>query len=411
MSRGILLDAPAARMDWLDRPASGSQRVAAVDLLRGLVMVLMALDHVRDFLNDDRFRFDPTDLAKTTPVLFLTRWVTHFCAPVFVFLAGTGAFLAGCHGKTRSQLAWFLLTRGLWLVVLEFTLVQWGWAFVIDYHQMVGQVIWAIGWSMVALAGLVWLPTGLIAALGVALVAGHNLLDPYFPPGPFSSAKPWTLLFQIGAVEPEKGRIFVVAYPVLPWLGIMLAGYGFGSLWLVNWPRRRRLLLGLGTALTLAFFALRASNRYGDPQPWSQQSTDLFTLFSFINCTKYPPSLLYVLMTLGPSILLLALWDRTPGPLGRVLITFGRVPLFYYLLHAPLIHLAAIALALVRYGDAGFLFQNFLFVGPNQVPPGYGYGLPVVYAVWLAVVVLLYPLCYWFAGVKRRHRSAWLSYL
>jgi uncharacterized membrane protein len=387
--------------------------VEAVDLLRGVVMVLMALDHTRDFVSDARF--NPLDLSRTTTALFLTRWVTHFCAPVFVFLAGTGAFLSATRGKTRPQVAWFLLTRGLWLVLLEFTLVHVGWFFNLNYGLLVGQVIWAIGCSMLALAGLVFLPAWAVGALGITLIACLNLFDGVRPDslGPYRGL--WVVLvsgsFSSGPLELGPGVYFFVAYPVLPWLGVLAAGYGFGRLWLLDRGPRRRLLLGLGVGLTLLFVALRAVNRYGDPAPWSAQPSGLFTLFSFLNCSKYPPSLLFLLMTLGPALLALALLDRPAGPLGRVLVTFGRVPLFYYLLHLPVIHLVALGLALARYGEVGFMFENVAFAGPGQLPGGYGYGLPVVYLVWLLVVAALYPVCRWFAGVKSRHRTAWLSYL
>jgi uncharacterized membrane protein len=383
-------------------------RLDAIDLLRGLVMVLMALDHTRDFLTD--VRFDPLDLSRTNAALFFTRWVTHFCAPVFVFLAGTGAFLYGRRGKTRPELAWFLFSRGLWLVLLEFTLVHGGWSFDADRHLLIAQVLWAIGCSMVALAALVFLPTGVIAALGVALIAGHNLLDGVNPQrlGPFAPV--WQILLNVGFVELSPGVRLLVAYPVLPWLGIMMAGYGFGAVWLLDAQQRRRWLLGLGTGLTLLFIVLRTANGYGDPRPWSPQPSALFTLLSFLDCLKYPPSLLYVLMTLGPAILLLAAVDGTQSRLGRVLITFGRVPLFFYLLHVPLIHVLAIGLACARYGKADFLFEHVFTAGP-KLPEDYGYGLPAVYLAWLGVVLLLYPPCRWFAGLKTRSRAAWLSYL
>jgi uncharacterized membrane protein len=388
-------------------------RLDAIDLVRGLVMVVMALDHVRDFLTDARF--DPLDLSRATPALFLTRWVTHFCAPVFVFLAGTGAFLYGARGKTRAQLAWFLLTRGLWLIVLEFSLVHLGLFFNFEYRLLFGLVIWAIGWSMVALAGLIFLPTGAVAALGVALVAGHNLFDTVAAPRGGRARWLWVALwggsFTTGPLPLWPGTMLFVAYPVLPWLGILAVGYGCGPLWLLERGRRRRWLLALGTGLTLLFIALRAANVYGDPRPWTGQANPLFTLFSFINCLKYPPSLLFVLMTLGPALLLLALCDRAPGPLGRVLVTFGRVPLFYYLLHIPLIHLVAMGLAYAQYGEVGFMFQFVALIPPEQLPAGYGYGLPVVYAAWLGVVLALYPPCAWFARVKSRRRDWWLSYL
>jgi uncharacterized membrane protein len=391
------------------RSSSIRPRLDALDHLRGVVMVLMALDHVRDFFSDARF--NPVDLTQTNAAVFLTRWVTHFCAPVFVFLAGTGAFLAGRRGKTRPQLAWFLLTRGAWLVVLEFTLVHLGWCFAFDYNLLLGQVIWALGWSMVALAGLIFLPTWAITALGFAVIVGHNALDGVDPEALLLPTWLVTVLLRPGVIALEPGRSLIVAYPILPWLGIMLAGYGFGALWLLPRGRRRGYLVGLGTALVVLFALLRTANIYGDPQPWSYQSTGSFTVLSFLNCTKYPPSLQYVLMTLGPAMLGLAWWDRQSGPLGGVLVIFGRVPLFYYLLHVPVIHLVAMAFAYARYGEIDFLFQHFGFAGPGQIPADYGYGLPMVYAVWIGVIILLYPPCRWFAEVKRRHSWAWLSYL
>jgi uncharacterized membrane protein len=394
-------------------PVAIRPRVEAVDLLRGVVMVIMALDHARDFLSDARF--DPLDLSRTTGALFLTRWVSHFCAPVFVFLAGTGAFLSAARGKGRPQLAWFLLTRGLWLVALEFTLVHLGWFFNLEYRLLLGQVIWAIGCSMVALAGLVFLPTWAVAAFGVALIASHNLFDGVRADSLGRFRWLWVAScsgsFTVGPLEPWPGVYFFVAYLLLPWLGVMAAGYGFGGLWLLDRGPRRRWLLGLGAGLALLFVAFRAVNRYGDPSPWSAQPSGLFTVFSFINTSKYPPSLLFLLMTLGPAILALALLDRPSGPLGQVFVTFGRVPLFYYLLHLPVIHLVALGLASARYGEVGFMFQNVAFAGPGQLPAGYGYGLTVVYLVWFCVVVALYPACRWFSGLKSRQRTAWLSYL
>jgi uncharacterized membrane protein len=389
-------------------PATVSRqaRLDAIDLLRGSVMVLMALDHVRDFISNAPF--DPLDLSRTNAAYFFTRWITHFCAPVFVFLAGTGAFLYGSRGKTKPELAWFLLTRGLWLVFLELTLIHLGWSFRLEYHLFVGQVFWAIGCSMVLLAGLVFLPTWVVTALGALIVAGHHAFDGT-PPEQLGSLRwLWVALCSPGPIElaPDV-RLFVI-YPVLPWFGVMAAGYGFGTIWLLDQARRRRWLVGLGLALVLGFVVLRYINRYGDPNPWSVQSTDLLTLLSFLNCTKYPPSLLYVLMTLGPAILVMAWFTPGVGPLGRPLVIFGRVPLFYYLLHTPVIHLTAVVLALVGCGEAGFLFQHPILMRP---PEGYGFGLPVVYAVWMGVVLLLFPPCYWYATFKGRRRDWWLGYL
>jgi uncharacterized membrane protein len=383
-------------------PASAA-RLDSVDLVRGAVMVLMALDHVRDYLGP---QVNPEDLGSAPPALFLTRWVTHFCAPTFVFLAGVGAYLRGARGTSRPELAWFLLTRGLWLVALEFTLVYWAWSFSLDYRFTVAEVIWAIGVSMVALSGLVFLPAWAVGLVGVAILVGHNLLDGVRGADLGPAGWLWDLLHTRRGFEPLPGYTFFVAYPLLPWFGVLAAGYGFGALLGGDPARRRARLLGLGLGMTLAFVALRALNGYGDPRHWSVQGDGLRTLMAFLNCEKYPPSLLFVLMTLGPAVLALALADRVPGPLAGPLVTFGRVPLFYFLLHFLLIHSLAVGLALARYGRADWLFGNL----PGG-PPDYAYGLPGVYLLWVCCVALLYPACRWFAGVKRRHPGGLLSYL
>ncbi|HEV3467850.1 MAG TPA: heparan-alpha-glucosaminide N-acetyltransferase domain-containing protein [Pyrinomonadaceae bacterium] len=389
-------------------------RLDSVDFLRGLVMVIMALDHVRFFLHRDVILgVDPLDLTKTNAALFFTRWITHFCAPVFVFLAGTGAYLSARRGKTKNELARFLLTRGLWLILLEFTLVKFGWTFSFDYHLTFAVVLWALGWAMVALAGLVYLPVWAAAAVGVAMIAGHNLLDGVQPESFGGFRWLWVVLHGTGPLQPTPGRSLVVTYPLVPWVGVMAAGYGFGALLSGERRARRRVLLRLGAGLTLAFILIRAANVYGDPQPWAPQKDLLLTALSFLNCEKYPPSLLFLLMTLGPSMFVLALFDGGPGALSRPFVVFGRVPLFYYLLHFPLIHLFAVALSYARYGQAPWLFTNPPW-GPDLMrafPSDYGYNLLVVYAVWVAAVAVLYPACKWFAGVKRRRRDAWLSYL
>lgn len=383
-------------------------RLHSVDLLRGLAMILMALDHTRDFFHQSWMMsgFDPTDLTRTTGPLFITRWVTHFCAPVFVFLAGTGAFLSATRGKSTSELSRFLFVRGLWLILLELTVVRFGWVFNLDFSFIGVQVIWALGWCMIALAGLVYLPAWIITAIGVTMIAAHNLLDGIQAQDLGAFGWLWNVLHEMGMFQLPSGTMFYIAYPLIPWIGVMAAGYGFGALLLLERDKRRRWLLGLGVALTLIFIILRATNAYGDPKPWSAQKNLLFTIFSFVNTEKYPPSLLFLLMTLGPSIASLAFFDREPGRLARPIIVFGRVPLFYYVLHLPLIHLTAVLFAYARYGHAEWLFNPVL-----PAPPGYGYSLPVVYLVWLAAVVLLYPLCRWFAEIKRRRRHPWLSYL
>ncbi|MDT7779166.1 MAG: hypothetical protein QOC99_1678 [Acidobacteriota bacterium] len=391
-------------------------RLYTVDMLRGLVMVIMALDHVRDFFHVYAKSFDPLDPTKTWTALFFTRWVTHFCAPTFVFLAGTGAFLSTRRGKTRPELARFLLTRGLWLIVLEVTLVRFGWLFNFDYHFLFLQVIWAIGWSMIVLAGLVFLPSRVIAAAGLALIFLHNTLDGVRSASFGSLRWLWVLLHEQNVLVPRPGFFWLSAYPLIPWVGVMAVGYAFGELLTLERERRRRILFRLGGACVVLFVVLRALNVYGDPTPWAAQGRGAwFTFLSFLNTQKYPPSLLFLLMTLGPSIIALALFDRAEGreggALARPFIVFGRVPMFYYLLHVPLMHLVALAFAYAKYGRAEWLFMNFALPGqPPLEPPGYGYDLWVVYLIWLGVVAALYPLCRWFAGVKSRRRDAWLSY-
>lgn len=419
-------DAPAAAAAVVEDPASGTvdvdagekvstlgraaaclERLDAVDLLRGLVMVIMALDHTRDFFHSEAFLYPPEDLTKTTPLLFFTRWITHFCAPVFVFLAGTGAFLSVARGKSKRQLSWFLTTRGLWLILLELTVVRLGWFPLAGVSFFILQVIWVLGVSMIVLAALVHLPVRAVAAVGLLMIATHNLLDRFTVQSAGSLGWLWRLLHVSAPWQPTSGLVVIVIYPLIPWIGVMAAGYAFGKLLLLEGARRRKVLLTLGLALTLAFIVLRATNLYGDPRPWGGQASATYNLLSFLNAQKYPPSLLFLLMTLGPAIALLPLLEGARGALARFLLTFGRVPLFFYLLHIPLIHLVSLAVDLARFRRPVF---DTIFVN-GQPPPGYGYTLAVVYLVWASVVLALYPLCRWFADVKRRRRDAWLSYL
>jgi uncharacterized membrane protein len=384
-------------------------RLDSVDLLRGIVMVIMALDHVRDFFHHDALLFDPTDLTKTNTALFLTRWVTHFCAPVFVFLAGTGAFLSTRRGKTKGELSRFLLTRGLWLVLLELTIMKLGWTLSLDFTFNVGQVIWAIGWSMVALGLLVYLPLWAITAFGITMIAMHNAFDPIRAHSLGTLSGVWATLHTGELTETYGGIRFLPMYPLIPWIGVMATGYGFGQIFTLEREKRKKILLGLGLGLTLLFIILRATNLYGDPRPWSVQGSALWTFFSFINCQKYPPSLLYLLMTLGPAIASLAFFERVnvkQSRLAHPFVIFGRVPLFYYVIHIPFIQLLAIIFALITYGSA--ISEAFKTGRP---PEDYGYNLWVVYLVWVGVVLTLYPVCRWLAGVKRRRRDAWLSYI
>jgi uncharacterized membrane protein len=387
-------------------PAAFAERVRGLDVLRGLVIVLMVIDHVRYFLSSARF--DPTDPAQTTAALFFTRWITHFCAPVFMLLAGAGAYLSLGRGRTKSEASRFLLTRGLWLLVLELTVARFGWQFNLDYGFSSALVFWALGWSMIALAALVWLPVPWVAAFGLLMIAGHNLFDGVSADdwGPLGWL--WTILHQPGALALGSGARFFVLYPLIPWIGVMAAGYSFGRLATLPPSRRDRIYLALGAGLTAGFLLLRLSNWYGDPAPWTAQESGGRTILSFLNTTKYPASLLFLLMTLGPAIALLPVLERARGPLAEALLTIGRVPLFFWLLHVPLIHLVALGFSLARYGEIiPWLVRN----PPTPLPGGYGYGLGVVYAVTFAVVAGLYPLCRWYAGVKRRRRDPWLSYL
>jgi uncharacterized membrane protein len=394
-------------------------RLDSIDLVRGVVMVIMALDHVRDYFSHTFFTIpptDPTDLSQTTPALFLTRWVSHFCAPTFVFLAGTGAFLAGTRGKSKKSLSWFLLSRGLWLVLLDVTVVRLGWNFNFNYAYEFGAgVIWVIGWSMVILSALVFLPTSAVVVFGVALIAYHNLLDGKTAADVHLPEWLWVILHNPGQFKVFPDLLpeikFGTAYCVLPWLGAMAAGYGFGAYFVLDRAERRKQLLGMGLALVIVFAVLRYANAYGDSRPWSVQEDALYTMFSFINCQKYPPSVLFLLMTLGPAIVALGLAEREWGVIGKFFVVFGRVPLFYYLLHIPLIHGLAVAIDYWRYGYSPYWGHAPWPLPRDTLPPGYGFDLPMVYLIWVAVVLILFPLCWWFAGVKRRSRAGWLSYL
>ncbi|MBW2724037.1 MAG: DUF1624 domain-containing protein [Deltaproteobacteria bacterium] len=383
---------------------SARPRIDSFDLLRGLVMVVMALDHTRDYLAAGGM--DPRDLSQ--PAMFLTRWITHYCAPVFVFLAGVSAFLYGSRGKTLPQVSRFLWTRGLWLIVLELTVVRIGWTFGLAPEFIPAQVIWAIGCSMVALSGLVFLPRSVIAAVGLVMIFGHNLLDGIRAEDFESGGWIWMILHQPGPLHPFEGVMFYVAYPLVPWIGVIAAGYALGPVATLEAQERRRWLLRIGLGACAGFVLLRGLDGYGNPAPWSAEGGVMTSVLSFINCEKYPPSLLFLLMTLGPSIALLSPLESARGWLARTLITIGRVPLFYYVLHIPLIHLVAVGVAIATGFDTAWLFGGFpIFAKPE----GYGVGLLGVYVIWFAVVVALIPLCRWFSGVKQRRDDWWLSYL
>jgi uncharacterized membrane protein len=399
---------PASVAQPVPANAATPDRLESVDLLRGVVMIIMALDHVRDFFSERMF-LDPTDLQTTTPGIFLTRWITHYCAPTFMFLAGAAAFLAGARGKTTCQLSWFLLSRGLWLAFLEVTVNRMLWLFNFDFQHHGAGVFWAIGWSMVLLSVLVYLPTWTVTTIGVALIFLHNLFD--VPPDQVPLPEwLWVILHSPGKATVMGNITFETGYCLLPWMGVMAAGYGFGTLLLLRPVERLRQIFPLGIAVCLGFIVFRAINDYGDPRPWELQSTTLFTFFSFLNCTKYPASLLYLLMTLGPAILLLGIFDRPLGRLAKPIITFGRVPLFFYLLHILLIHGGAVVCDYLRFGWSPLL-GNGPWFKPEEAPESYGLSLPMIYLLWVGLILVLYWPCRWYAGVKRRHSGGLLSYL
>jgi uncharacterized membrane protein len=417
--------------------------VTSIDVVRGVVMLLMAIDHVRVYSGQPA--------GGPTPGIFFTRWITHFVAPAFVFLAGTSAYLYGQRVGERTKVATFLLSRGLWLVLLELTVIRIGWTFNLDFaNYMLAGVIWMIGWCMVLMSAIVFLPTRAIAVGALVIILGHNISD-FFPAMSAAMRQSslsglWKILYLGGGVQlGESGPPLAVLFVIVPWIAVMAAGYAFGPVMQMAPDRRRSICLKVGVAATLAFVVLRAIDVYGDPRPWSKappprpapqrpqtappQATGQPTAGSnaqapatrpaprqmpkplaFLNTAKYPASLSFLLMTLGPMFLLLGLVDGASGKAAAVLETFGRVPFFYYLLHIPLIHLAACVVSLIREGAVNpWLFLNHPMGNPPS-PPGYIWSLPLLYLVWAIVVVALYFPCRWFARVRASSGSTWLRY-
>ena len=381
-------------------------RIVALDLLRGLVMVLMTLDHTRGFFMG--MDIDPTDLEETTPALFLTRWITHYCAPSFILLAGASAFLFGIrHGAAARRR--FLWTRGVWLIVLEITLVKLGWAPEPFYLFTLLQVIWALGWSMVILSPFSDRSPQVLTLAGGLMILGHHVLDPIPPDrfGPFAFL--WSVLHEPQRFEPIPGHVIFLAYPLIPWVGVMAIGFGLGMLYQSPPSVRRVLLRRLGFGLSLAFIVLRMINLYGNPAPWVLQNQLTFTVLSFLNCEKYPPSLAYLLMTLGPVFVLLSTLEREQpwGWIGRKLILFGRVPLFFYLAHLYLLRFTSFVVARWRWGETAFAPLPDGHLGSPEVSLG------VVYGVFMIAILMLYPLCRAYARFKKRKASQlrWLRYL
>jgi uncharacterized membrane protein len=380
-------------------------RIDSVDVVRGVIMVIMALDHTRDYFGMPGA--NPTNLASTDPALFFTRWITHFCAPTFFLLTGTGAYLS-LNKQTPRQLSRFLFTRGLWLIFLEIVVLRFMMQFNVDYRVTMLTVLWALGWAMITLSALVFLRPQFVAAIGLALIVVHNAFD-----GVRSANPIWSFLHSPGFLLNSPDHVVFISYPIIPWIGVTAVGYALGQVY--AWPaeRRRQWLLRAGLAVTAAFFLLRGINVYGDPVKWAAQKSAAFTLISFFNLNKYPPSLLFLLMTLGPVLLFLRAVDgKTPSALRPAMI-IGKVPMFYFLVHFPLIHLIAAAVCYALNGSAHWMFESpSLDKFPFTPPPVWGFSLPIVYLVWAIVVVSCYPLSKWYAGVKQRRPDLkWLSYL
>ena len=380
------------------------QRLVSIDLLRGLVMILMTLDHTRDFFSN--VGFNPLDLNQSNIPLFLTRWITHLCATSFILLAGLAAFLSLKRGKTKPQLTRFLLIRGCWLIFLELTVVSLAWTFYPGFF-MAG-VLWAIGWSMVVLALLIQLPMSSIAIFGVMLIIGHNLFDTVQAEQLGNFGWIWAFLHERTMFAPQSGIRFFLVYPLIPWAGVMACGYALGNILTKTKTQRLRWLLNLGWGLIVSFVVIRGINIYGDPEPWSVQSSFQKTVLSFINCHKYPPSLLYLLITLGIAFLILYVFESKRFPILQPLLIFGRVPLFFYIIHLWLIHFAAIFLGLPKYGLKAFILPYLL---SSAMPDDYGYDLHHVYVLWIIMLIILYPLCYWFTKYKSKHKYWWLNFL
>ncbi|MEO8596323.1 MAG: heparan-alpha-glucosaminide N-acetyltransferase domain-containing protein [Candidatus Solibacter sp.] len=385
-------------------------RIASVDALRGLVMIIMALDHVRDYYHRGATTFQPDDISRTTAVLFFTRWITHFCAPVFMFTAGLGAYLWLRPGRTTADLSHFLWKRGLWLVFLELTALRLVMSFGLLDGPVFLTVLWALGWSMFLLGFLVRMPIRLLTVFSLAVIVLHNLADPIRAASFGSYAWVWNILHQAGFIQAGPVPV-IAAYPLVPWFAVMAAGYCFGPVLSLEPARRRRWMVRLGAALTLTFIVLRAINVYGDPARWTTRFPGM-TLLSFLRVTKYPPSLDFLLVTLGPALLMLAFFDRREFRSSNPLMVYGKVPLFYFLAHFALLHVLLFPLTYLRYGRADFLWHALtLGADAKTYPPDFGYPLWFVYVVWAAVVIALYPVCLWFSRLKQRRRDWWLSYL
>jgi uncharacterized membrane protein len=389
-----------------------AKRITSIDLLRGLIMIIMALDHVRDYFHADAFLYDPLDLEKTSVALYFTRWITHFCAPIFVLLAGTSAFLTG-QRKTKKQLAFFLVTRGIWLMILEETVVNFEWFFNIHFNFFIFGVIWVLGLCMILLAALIFLPRNLLLIFGLIMVAGHNLLDKTVVLEHNAAGFIWGMLHEAKPFRIGQSNILEF-YHVIPWVGVMALGYCLGSLFAKDFDpaKRKRILLRIGISSWVLFIIIRSINVYGNLYPWTPQSTPIMTVLSFLKIHKYPPSLDYLLVTEGFALIFLSLTENISNRLTKIISVFGRVPMFYYLLHLILIHLGAMLAAVLtgyRWSDM-VSFDQWITNLPRF--KGYGFSLGTVYLIWIALVIILYPFCKWYDRYKSAHKEKWwLSYL
>lgn len=385
-------------------------RITSIDLLRGLVMIIMALDHTRDFFHVHAMDQNPLNLQTTTPMLFFTRWITHFCAPTFVFLAGTSAYLQGLR-KNKKQLSSFLITRGFWLIFAEIVFINLAYFFDLSYAAIGLQVIWAIGISRIILGLFIWLPFTVILLTGLIIVFGHNMLD-FYEKENSNFGIGYSLLHRFGIFPLTENTRLIVLYPFLSWTGLMMLGYCFGRL-IQNSEgiQRKKLLSWLGIGVIVLFIAVRGLTVYGDPSGWLKQDNILYTIFSFVNTQKYPPSLLYMCMTIGPALLFLAFFDKARGKIAEIISVYGRVPFFYYVLHFYLIHIVSTLLFFQR-GHSVQEGTHPTGMDPFFVIPGEGYSLTAVYFIWIAIVASLYPLCKWYDRYKANHKeNKWLSYL
>lgn len=380
------------------------QRINSIDILRGIIMVIMALDHVRDYFTN--VPYDPLDLTKASTALFLTRWITHFCAPTFIFLSGCSAFLSLSKKKTKKQASLFLLTRGLWLLLLEVTIISFGWQFDASFHNIIIQVIWAIGWSMIVLSALIYLKPIYIGLFGLILIFGHNAFD-YVRSDSWGHYKLfWMFLHEQNFYQINSYESILILYPIIPWIGVMAAGYAFGPLFKMEPAVRKSIFIKIGLSSLTIFIILRSFNIYGDPFPWQPQATWWRDVLAIIKCHKYPPSLLYLLMTLGIAILALAALETANNKLTRIFTVYGRVPMFYYVPHIYIIHILQIVIGLL----SGFALKQFTSL--NFLPVhGWGYSLPLIYLIWLSVVAVLYFPCRWYMKIKQSRTDWWLSYL